>query len=467
MGKTLVAIALAVFLALFTAATVHAADCQFVLGFKTLRGLIGHDVVGECLESEHYNAIGDSVQQTTGGLLAWRKADNWTAFTDGYRTWVNGPNGLQQRLNTERFEWEADYASFATPEARPTPAPSQNVDPILANAYHVMRSTVIGNAIADVFIGLGANALFGALGEPISRWELLPPRIIVNEVFRAESAEALAFVLIPPTAHLANYKNNGPPQSWDACMFSIVLHHGFQAEFWLQTFGKLGKANPTQLEQSANDRLARYLGGTLGNWVIEVPGYRQYCSYFGTPDDSTPAFVPTPTPSPSVFDDPRLDVSAAFSKDGRAGCDCGGSWNRGEQLQQQFKYSPHSWSWQIRAMPYIFLMHMWATGGPESGHPLNDIEAFAAAYLAEPSQYASVAEQWLDDLHRQSLAALLRGGAGLGHTSRRSRPRHTGSQYRGRRGTAGTLTQYYVSAAFSEAQLALHENPNRYRCVGA
>ena len=62
MGKTLVAIGLAVFLALFTAATVHAADCQFVLGFKTLRDLIGHDVVGECLENEHYNAIGDSVQ---------------------------------------------------------------------------------------------------------------------------------------------------------------------------------------------------------------------------------------------------------------------------------------------------------------------------------------------------------------------------------------------------------------------
>src|SRR5262249_21138217 len=32
--------------------------------------------------------------------------DNFTAFTDGARTWVNGPFGLQQRLNTERFDWE-------------------------------------------------------------------------------------------------------------------------------------------------------------------------------------------------------------------------------------------------------------------------------------------------------------------------------------------------------------------------
>ncbi len=84
-----------------------------MLGFKVLRDLIGHEIVGECLDNEHYNDIGDSNQHTTtGGLLAWRKADNWTAFTDGYRTWINGPNGLVQRLNTERFEWEADYAEI-------------------------------------------------------------------------------------------------------------------------------------------------------------------------------------------------------------------------------------------------------------------------------------------------------------------------------------------------------------------
>ena len=326
-----------------------------------------------------------------------------------------------------------------------------------------MRSTVIGNAIADVFIGLGANALFGALGEPISRWELLPPRIIVNEVFRAESAEALAYVLIPPTAHLANYKINGPPQSWDACMFSIVLHHGFQAEFWLQTFGELGKANPTQLEQSANDRLARYLGGTLSNWVIEVPGYRQYCSYFGTPDDSTPAFVPTPTPSPSVFDDPRLDILLRFPETvARAAIaeDLGIAANSSTAARLAALME-----WQIRAMPYIFLMHMWATGGPESGHPLNDIEAFAAAYLAEPSQYASVAEQWLQDY--------IANPCGVSSEARawviQLQEAYPGTLEASIAAAVapGSLTQAYVSAAYREAQQALLDNPNRYRCVRA
>ena len=83
--------------------------CTFTLGFALLRQLAGPPVVGSCLENERFDlATGNAEQHTDRGLLVWRKADNWTAFTDGFRTWVNGPFGLQQRLNTERFPWEAD-----------------------------------------------------------------------------------------------------------------------------------------------------------------------------------------------------------------------------------------------------------------------------------------------------------------------------------------------------------------------
>ena len=63
-------------------------------------------IVGDCLDNEADAANGDSLQHTTGRLLVWRKSDNWTAFTDGYRTWLNGPYGLQERLNSRRFPWE-------------------------------------------------------------------------------------------------------------------------------------------------------------------------------------------------------------------------------------------------------------------------------------------------------------------------------------------------------------------------
>lgn len=92
------------------AATAQAsASCTFQLGFAVLQELLP-DTVGTCVDDESYNpTTGDAVQQTSGGLLVWRKADNWTAFTDGYHTWINGPDGLVKRLNTERFPWEGDF----------------------------------------------------------------------------------------------------------------------------------------------------------------------------------------------------------------------------------------------------------------------------------------------------------------------------------------------------------------------
>ena len=146
MGRILAGITLGVVLMILSEGTLHAANCEFRLGFKTIRDLIGHDIVGECLENEHYNEIGDSNQQTTGGLMAWRKADNWTAFTDGYRTWINGPNGLVMRLNTERFDWEADVRPETTPAPTValTECPSENdVD----NAYYIYVAKLSENGV--------------------------------------------------------------------------------------------------------------------------------------------------------------------------------------------------------------------------------------------------------------------------------------------------------------------------------
>jgi len=99
--------ALAASLVAGSAAPARADGCQFILGFKTI-----HDAlvatVGDCVDNQAFAANGDALQHSVKGLLAWRKADNWTAFTDGYHTWVNGPNGIQERLNTERFPFESD-----------------------------------------------------------------------------------------------------------------------------------------------------------------------------------------------------------------------------------------------------------------------------------------------------------------------------------------------------------------------
>ncbi len=111
MKNRLAALIVAGVLSLLTAPAAGAAQCDFVLGFADIKTLIslseGGDRVGSCLENERFNpATGEATQRTAEGLLTWRKADNWTAFSDGQRTWVNGPYGLQARPAADLLAWE-------------------------------------------------------------------------------------------------------------------------------------------------------------------------------------------------------------------------------------------------------------------------------------------------------------------------------------------------------------------------
>ncbi|MGI8916518.1 MAG: hypothetical protein ACR2JY_22560 [Chloroflexota bacterium] len=109
----------------------QAESWHFVLGFAHMQAMLPLQV-GQCLDNEQHNpANGDAIQHTTGGLLVWRKSDNFTAFTDGAWTWVNGPKGMEYRPNSERFSWEANpdhlplapdrYGGVLHPEPAPSP----------------------------------------------------------------------------------------------------------------------------------------------------------------------------------------------------------------------------------------------------------------------------------------------------------------------------------------------------------
>jgi len=129
----LVAVALA-FGALLQACSLGRAQegqegCQYVLGFLALSQHIP-TIMGPCVSNETPAPNGDSLQQTANGLAVYRAADNWTAFTDGFRTWINGPFGVQSRLNTERFSWEPDAGS---PGTTPAPSPQPGPAPIAFN----------------------------------------------------------------------------------------------------------------------------------------------------------------------------------------------------------------------------------------------------------------------------------------------------------------------------------------------
>ena len=90
-------------------------NCTFVLGFATLHTMIP-TITGNCVNNEAHAANGDGLQSTVNGLMVWRKADNFTAFTNGSQTWINGPFGLQTRPNNQRFAWEVNQAKVARTE---------------------------------------------------------------------------------------------------------------------------------------------------------------------------------------------------------------------------------------------------------------------------------------------------------------------------------------------------------------
>jgi hypothetical protein len=164
--------------------------CRFVLGFAALRDLVGVQKVGECLEDEHFNLEnGNAEQRTSGGLLVWRKVDNFTAFTDGGTSWINGPNGLQSRPNAERFSWEKDpvqpgsapqQAAQATPTPRTPGAPAQqvaaatatptprsqavpNLDPIYANATATFAAIHAASTATFQALDARSTATFAAI----------------------------------------------------------------------------------------------------------------------------------------------------------------------------------------------------------------------------------------------------------------------------------------------------------------
>ena len=182
-------------------------QCQFILGFAALHDQIPA-IVGNCLEDQHFDPqTGDALQRTTNGLLVWRKADNWTAFTDGSTTWINGPLGIQSRPNGERFPWESNLAqptSAPAPAPQPAPAaPSPTAQPAASAPGPIQRNpgelalgmNDVGKEITQVAQNSGTSNRANWSEVRFERDEdlidaRLGPVKIYNRVYVAEDVEA-------------------------------------------------------------------------------------------------------------------------------------------------------------------------------------------------------------------------------------------------------------------------------------
>jgi endonuclease YncB( thermonuclease family) len=147
-------------------------------GFAALAAQIA-DVVGQPVEDEHYSQNGDALQQTTTGLMVWRKADNWTAFTNGTRTWMNGPFGIQVRANEDRFDWETAPSALA-----PVPIPS---DTPPSAPFEPTATRVIDGYTIEVEIPGQGTAIVRYIG--VGTPDLVDPRLTTEHVAEIATAK--------------------------------------------------------------------------------------------------------------------------------------------------------------------------------------------------------------------------------------------------------------------------------------
>jgi hypothetical protein len=84
--------------------------------FAPLREKLGSLIVGDCvggpgLDTEGVYGGRAISQDTTTGTFTWRSTDGVAQFRNANTTWVDGPNGVEQRSNTDRLPWEIDESA--------------------------------------------------------------------------------------------------------------------------------------------------------------------------------------------------------------------------------------------------------------------------------------------------------------------------------------------------------------------
>jgi len=264
---TLVLALLSFLFAFATPTSAATASCQFAFGFKTMHDRIPA-IVGNCVTDESYAANGDGLQKTANGLLVWRKADNHTAFTNGFNTWVLGPNGLQERLNNARFAWEPDVA------------PSL-VDPRLSASYQLAAHSQFSGLISALVKGgvpvgvADLNGAWGAFGFNGGH-----PVIFIGPALLTTDPSDAAAVLVHEATHFQQFRQQPDftHASSTECLNDELQATANDLVYWQDKYGADGKQPANNaFEQQINDQLGlaeRDLQSLLLQTAID---YHQEC----------------------------------------------------------------------------------------------------------------------------------------------------------------------------------------------
>jgi hypothetical protein len=286
--------AVSMYLLAFPGSSALAAS-EFRLGFATLASMIPQ-LAGAPLEDEWHNpTTGDTLQQTTTGMMVWRKADNWTAFTDGHTTWINGPYGVQARLNNQRFVWEAASPPPAAgaPAAAPPPATAPASLPATVEAWtQIYQDQTLKDALAMAYTHAPdwrqfadraaqrqTRVQWGTLGDNVgglTRTSItqsgLRVSITISERLRQEPLQVVAAVLAHEIYHAAT---TDATRDSETCYQNEVGAFTWESQVWRNLPRPDTATSYTRFE----DRLVQIVdSGRIEEFVRSSPSYQRQCS---------------------------------------------------------------------------------------------------------------------------------------------------------------------------------------------
>ena len=356
---------------------------------------------------------------------------------------------------------------------------------LIAEALRIVHSSEGGGFLATDFLEAGGTVTFDdAPFQNLPDVSDIPFDIVLdvqeNHIYvgtahRRENAETLAALLTGTLVTSLQFRLGGDPDSEDACYQEIQAAYHARAALWQEFFGSSGKPSPNLQEAFLNQNLQRLLSGALPHWVRGILYFRQFCGQFGAPSTPTPTpialhptptpaptLTPTPTPAPGGFDLARVEhvfrFLDIFAK---------------RVLAEIHEVNPGgsvagmlvaAYARNIDALPTVYIIHLWAVGGPESDHALAGIDAFGQAYFREPRHYLQLADTWLTNYLADPCSVSEDARSWVIEVEERS-PGTLRANIRAAV-TPQEIVQYVLPTIYEQAEEALYENPNLYRCVG-
>ncbi len=253
--------------------------CTFTLGFATLHALIPQ-IVGDCRDDEHVDpATGDTLQATTHGLLVWRRADNWTAFTDGATTWINGPCGLQSRPNDQTLPWERGEP------CAPLPPYPRDLPTALYPAWEALQATMVdsdagqataADIVAGWLSGSGARVTVAPLDGAWGVYNTRTNRVTISAEAASDLPAVAAAVLVHEVRHAYQQVFDPNPD----CIHREVdaMEQESRAFDWMTGGGLARPTSLLQRQENAQLTIEKTAGKAgLYTWVTQDPGYQDEC----------------------------------------------------------------------------------------------------------------------------------------------------------------------------------------------